>query len=59
MLELNPFQGIAAPGKENSRDRVLSAAELGAVWRASEGLGTFQGLDNPIRTGAPTKDTHF
>jgi len=42
MLELNPFQGIAAPGKENPRDRVLSAEEVGAVWRASDQLGPFQ-----------------
>jgi integrase len=37
----NPFQGVAAPGKENARDRVLSDAELGAVWRAAETLPVF------------------
>ena len=41
MLELNPFQGIAAPGKENPRDRVLAAEDVGAIWRASDQLGPF------------------
>lgn len=31
MLEANPFQGIAAPGRENPRRRVLSDGETGAI----------------------------
>jgi integrase len=41
LLTENPFRGIAAPGKENPRDRVLTDAELGAVWRAAETLTVF------------------
>jgi integrase len=39
LLEGNPFRGMAAPGKETTRDRVLSPAELGAIWHASGDLG--------------------
>ena len=35
MLAENPFHGVPAPGREVSRDRVLTDAELGAVWRAA------------------------
>jgi integrase len=38
----NPFKGVEAPRKENPRDRVLSDAELGAVWRAAEALPAFR-----------------
>ncbi len=31
----NPFRGIAAPGKETARERVLTAAELQAIWQAA------------------------
>lgn len=34
-LAENPFRGVPAPGREVSRDRVLTDAELGAVWRAA------------------------
>lgn len=43
MLDANPFRGIAAPGKENPRDRVLSLAEVGAIWRAAGTLGPVYG----------------
>jgi integrase len=38
-VPFNPLKGIERPGREKPRDRVLDAAELGAIWRASEGLG--------------------
>jgi len=38
MVEANPFAGITAPGKENPRDRVLSPAEIGAIWTATSKL---------------------
>ena len=38
-VEANPFRGVPAPGKEVSRDRVLTDAELGAVWKAAEAEG--------------------
>ena len=39
LLEANPAAGVQAPGKEIARDRVLTDAELKAVWKACEGLG--------------------
>lgn len=36
-LQLNPFQGYEAPGKDVRRSRVLSEAELAAVWKAANG----------------------
>ena len=42
LLEANPFAGLAAPGREKARDRVLTATELGAVWKATDTLGTVQ-----------------
>ena len=41
LLQANPFQGIAAPGQENPRDRVLSAGEMAAIWQAAGKLGPF------------------
>lgn len=38
LLDENPFRGLAAPGRENPRDRVLTDIEIGEVWRASEEL---------------------
>lgn len=39
-LVTNPFQGLpAVAGGAPARDRVLSDAEVGAIWRAAEGLG--------------------
>jgi integrase len=43
-LQFNPFQGVAGPGQEVARDRVLDGEELGAVWRAAARLS------NPIHT---------
>jgi integrase len=37
-VPLNPLKGIERPGREVPRERVLSADELGAIWRASETL---------------------
>jgi integrase len=34
-LEANPFRGIERPAREVARDRVLSAEEVGAVYRAA------------------------
>lgn len=35
-LQFNPCQQIKAPGKENSRDRVLALQELKSIWKALE-----------------------
>ncbi len=43
MVDANPFAGIPSPGKENPRDRVLTSAEIGAVWRAAGQLEPNQG----------------
>ncbi len=40
VVACNPLTGIEAPTEERSRDRVLSAEELGAVWRAAGKLTT-------------------
>jgi Arm DNA-binding domain len=39
LIDVSPCIGIRAPAPEQSRDRVLSDAELRAVWQASEALG--------------------
>lgn len=39
LIERSPCEGLSAPSVEKSRERVLSGAELGVVWRAAEGLG--------------------
>jgi site-specific recombinase XerC len=33
LLNANPLAGVKKPTQESPRDRVLSAAELGATWR--------------------------
>lgn len=38
LIEVNPCTGIKAPAIETARDRILSDAELAAVWRATETL---------------------
>ncbi len=35
LVEGNPFEKIAAPGKETARERVLTVDELRAIWRAA------------------------
>ena len=35
-LAVNPLKGIEQPGREVSRERVLSAPELAAIWKACE-----------------------
>lgn len=39
LVPRNPFAGIPFEGREVRRERVLSDAELGEVWRAAGGLG--------------------
>lgn len=39
LVPMNPFSGRVTEGRDVPRDRCLSDAELGAVWRASAGLG--------------------
>jgi integrase len=39
IIASSPCAGVKSPTEEQSRDRVLSAAELGNVWRAAEKLG--------------------
>jgi integrase len=39
ILEVNPMADLPKPGQETRRDRVLSNAELAAVWKGTEKLG--------------------
>jgi integrase len=39
ILEVNPMADLPRPGAETRRDRVLSDAELAAVWKGTEKLG--------------------
>jgi integrase len=41
LLEANPVIGTEAPAEERRRDRVLSAAELAAVWKVAGDAGGF------------------
>ncbi len=43
LVESNPWLALAAPGRERARDRVLSQAELRAIWAASPVAGAMQG----------------
>ena len=38
-LEHSPCQGLRSPGKYRSRERVLSDAEINAVWNAADEMG--------------------
>jgi integrase len=38
LITHSPAAGIKAPHEETSRDRVLSDAELGAIWRSADGM---------------------
>ncbi len=40
LVGTNPLRGIERPGRESARERVLTAEELGAIWRACGGLDT-------------------
>ena len=39
ILEVSPAAGVRAPGETKSRDRVLTPAELAAIWHGCDGLG--------------------
>ena len=39
IVQANPLDGVKPPAPEKPRDRVLSDAEIGLFWRASEALG--------------------
>jgi integrase len=39
IIKSNPMTGMEMPGKETSRERVLSDVELVKIWKASEPLG--------------------
>jgi hypothetical protein len=39
LLAVNPFDGIPIEGRETPRERVLTDAELGEIWRAATALG--------------------
>jgi integrase len=39
VINVSPAKGVAQPGRENRRERVLSALETAAVWHGSEKLG--------------------
>jgi len=39
LVATNPFSGLAAPGREVARDRVLSTEEVAAIWAACAKLG--------------------
>ena len=43
MLAENPFAGLPPSGREVARDRVLSAEQVRAVWRAAGTLGGVHG----------------
>ncbi len=43
LVEANPFAGLAPPGRERARDRVLAPEEVRAVWRAAGELGPVHG----------------
>ncbi len=43
LLSINPFAGVAALGRENPRDRVLTDTEVGAIWRGAETMGGTSG----------------
>ena len=53
-VDRDPCAGIAKPGAETTRDRVLSDDELADVWRAAEGMGWpfGQAVQMLILTGA-------
>ena len=38
-LATNPMRGIERPGREQARERVLAAGEVGAIWRGCSMLG--------------------
>lgn len=38
-VAINPLKGIERPGRETPRERVLTAADLGAIWRGCDALG--------------------
>ncbi len=39
LVQLNPFDETPREGREVAREKVLSDAEIGEVWRAAGGLG--------------------
>jgi integrase len=39
VIDNNPCNGIKKPAKSETRDRVLSDEELGAIWKASDTIG--------------------
>jgi integrase len=39
VINVSPARGVAPPGKENVRERVLDNAEIAAVWRGTDKLG--------------------
>jgi integrase len=41
LIDASPAALVRRPAKERARDRVLSDAEIGAVWRACGSLGPF------------------
>jgi integrase len=43
LLETNPFQGVRLNGVP-SRERVLTDAELAAIWKAVDGLGSYNSI---------------
>jgi integrase len=43
LLADNPFSGAVAPGRENTRERVLSDTEIGAMWTHAASLGLIYG----------------
>ena len=39
MLQNSPLRGLERPARESSRERVLTIAEVGAIWRAAGEIG--------------------
>jgi integrase len=39
LIPVSPAKGISPPGEEQTRERVLTGAEMGALWKACESIG--------------------
>ena len=44
LAETNPVVGTAPPGEERARERTLSAAEVRAIWEATDGPGDYNAI---------------
>jgi integrase len=56
IVDSNPVVGTSRPVDEHSRDRVLTDAELSAIWKASEGEGDFGRIVRLLALTAARRD---